>query len=157
MKEKEILELAKQNSMEKFPGEMKAISDFISVTDQVMIPDGVVVPQIYVLTNEHNICGAAAMFYQPELLDNLSRLTGKDLAIFPVDINCVYCVPVSTGEQIEEFREMYKMAVDGMSHVLSEDVLHYDMVNKQLKDLSGNIIETIQQQQQMMHRFHSGR
>lgn len=156
MSEKEMLELARQNSMEKYPGEMKAIANFINVTEQMIIPDGVVIPQIYVLTNENSCCGAAAMFYQPELLDNLAKMTSKDLAVFPADMNCVYCVPVTSNEQIVEYQEMYQAAIGDADHVLSEQVLHYDLANKQLKDLSGNVIEAIQQQQ-MLHRIHSGR
>lgn len=156
MIEKEVLELARQNSMEKYPGEMKAIANFINVTEQMIVPDGVVIPQIYVLTNKNNCCGAAAMFYQPDLLDNLAKLTSKDLAVFPANMNCVYCVPVASVEQLVEYQEMYKTAIDGMAHVLSEDVLHYDLTNKQLKDLSGNVIEAVQQQQGL-HRMHSGR
>lgn len=93
------------------------------------------------------------MFYQPELLDNLAKLTSKDLAVFPADINCVYCVPVSGVEQLVEYQEMFQTAIEGMDHILSENVLHYDMANKQLKDLAGNVIETIQQQQ-AIHRGH---
>lgn len=156
MTEEEILQLARKNSVEKYPGEMKAITEFINVTEQMMIPDGVVIPQIYVLSNENYCCGAAAMFYQPELLDNLSKLTGKDLAVFPADMNCVYCVPVSNKEQIAEYQEMYKMAIEGMESALSDNVLHYDMANRQLKDMAGNVIEAIQQQQ-MTRRTHSGR
>lgn len=156
MNENEILELARKNSMEKYPGEMKAIANFINVTEQMIIPDGVVIPQIYVLTNENSCCGAAAMFYQPELLDNLAKMTSKDLAVFPADMNCVYCVPVTSVEQLAEYQEMYQAAIGGADHILSENVLHYDLANKQLKDLSGNVIEAIQQQQ-MPHRMHLGR
>lgn len=39
---------------------------------------------------------------------------------------------------------MYRIAVEGIEQVLSEDVLHYDATNKQLKDLAGNVIESIQ-------------
>lgn len=157
MSEDEIITIAKQNSMEKYPGEMKALTDFISITERVMVPDGVIIPQIYVITNSNLCCGAAAMFYQPELLANLAELTKKDLAVFPADLNCVYCVPVSNAEQLREYQDMYRVAIEDTEHVLSIEVLHYDATNKQLKQLDGVAIDLAQEQNNMRMRMHGGR
>lgn len=157
MDEKEILALARKNSMERYPGEMKVISDFMNLSDQMLVPDGVVIPQIYVLTNNSYCCGAAALFYQPELLQNLSELTGKDLAVFPANTNCVYCVPVNNVDQLREYQEMYQTAIKGTTEeVLLADVLHYDSVKKALKQLDGTIIDQ-EQTESKMHVRSSGR
>ena len=155
MNETEILELAKKNSMEKYPGEMKLITDFLSVTEQTIIPDGIAIPQVYVLTNSQNCCGAAALFYQPELLQNLADYNSKDLAVFPANLNCVYCVPMANVEQLKEYQEMYAKAVQGVEHILSENVLHYDLANKQLKQLDGAVIDLEQIQSVNRRRVHS--
>lgn len=101
MNDKEILELAVKNSIEQHPGVIKAVKDFVD-KEQELLPDSIVMPHIYVLTNEDVCYGAAAMIYQMELLENIAKLTSKDLALFLTDKNCVHCVPVTGAEQLME-------------------------------------------------------
>lgn len=146
LNDKEILDFAIKNSTEHYPGIVKTVMDFVD-NPPSMIPDGIVMPQIYVITNEDLFHGAAALIYQPQLLENIANLTNKDIAIFLTDKNCVHCIPVSDSEQVLEYQEIYRNAMEGIENILSADVLHYDAKNKLIKDLGGNVIETIRVQQ----------
>lgn len=137
-----VMDIAKSNSKNIFPGKICSITDYLDPSEGGMAPDGVVVPQVYVLTNNAGINGAAAFFYQPDLVENLSSMIEKDLLIFPSGENEMFCIPVTGQTQLGELQEMYTEAISELGldeeKPLSANVLKYDSLTHMVQQMDGS-------------------
>lgn len=135
-----LFEECMKNSRRLYPGEISGISEYLEKME--MAPDGIAMPQVYVLTNSCGINGASAFFYQPDLLDSLATMLGKDLLIFPAGNNEMFCIPISNSMQIGELQEMYKQAIDLLGldeeHPLSAEVMQYDHLKHIVLEMDGS-------------------
>ena len=60
-----LFEECKINSTKMYPGKVVGLSEYLSKEEMEIEPDGIAMPQVYVLTNATGANGAAAFFYQP--------------------------------------------------------------------------------------------
>lgn len=90
--------------------------------------------EMYVLTNEIKLNGAACMMYE-DVLDAFSRKMGNNIYIIPSSIHEVLLVPEFEGICEEELtnmvREVNKCEVDDVD-VLSDHVYYYDHMRKSI-------------------------
>ena len=90
----------------------------------VLIDDG----GLFVLSNEKNVNGASAMFYEG-VLDKAMLVIGSSFYILPSSIHEVILVPSTLSNSVSHFKEMVVAAnktVVEPYEVLSDDVYFYD-------------------------------
>lgn len=137
-----LFEECRQNSRKLYPGEIAGISEYLEKMDMEMEPDGIAMPQVYVLTNSCGMNGAAAFFYQPDLIDNLATMLGKDLLVFPSGKNEMFCIPISNSMQLGELQEMYYQAISLLDldaeHPLAAEVMQYDHIKHNVRQMDGS-------------------
>lgn len=137
-----LFDECKSNSIKMYPGKVVGISEYLGKGDMEIAPDGIVMPQVYVLTNAAGVSGAAAFFYQPDMVDNLATMLGKDLLVFPAGKNEMFCIPVSNSTQIGEIQEMYNEAVTSLGldeeQPLSAEVMQYDHIKRNVRQMDGS-------------------
>lgn len=131
-----------KNSRKLYPGKISGISEYLEKMDMEMEPDGIAMPQVYVLTNSSGMNGAAAFFYQPDMIDNLAEMVGNDLLIFPSGKNEMFCIPISNSMQIGELQEMYSQAISLLNldedHPLAAEVMLYDHLKHNVRQMDGS-------------------
>lgn len=139
-----LFDECKSNSKKMYPGKVIGISEYLGKGDMEIEPDGIVMPQVYVLTNAAGVGGAAAFFYQPDMVDNLATMLGKDLLVFPAGKNEMFCIPVSNSTQIGEIQEMYNEAVTSLGldeeQPLSAEVMQYDHIKRNVRQMLMKVI-----------------
>jgi hypothetical protein len=137
-----LFEECKINSTKMYPGKVVGLSEYLSKEEMEIEPDGIAMPQVYVLTNATGANGAAAFFYQPDMVDNLATMLGKDLLVFPAGKNEMFCIPVSNSTQLGEIQEMYNEAVSSLGldeeQPLSAEVMQYDHIKRNVKQMDGS-------------------
>lgn len=137
-----LFEESKKNSTKLYPGKVVGISEYLGKSEMEMEPDGIAMPQVYVLTNAAGMNGAAAFFYQPEMVDNLATMLGKDLLIFPAGKNEMFCIPVSSTTQIGEIQELYSEAVSSLGldeeQPLSAEIMQYERLKRNVRQMDGS-------------------
>lgn len=132
-----------ENSRKMFPGQiidvLKAGSDIGD--DNLLLFDNIAVPEVYAITNSMHDGGMAALFYDPDIIDNLASMKEKDLIVFPLDGNAAYCVEFNGSEYFDELQNDYSELCESMreqgENVLSDKILHYDRSSKTLTDSEG--------------------
>ena len=103
-------------------------------------------PQMMVLTNEHAINGAAAMFYEGQL-DSVAEQMGGNVFILPSSIHEVIILPDNGEFQVAELESMVKsinatqVAPDEQ---LSDRVYHYDATDR-VFELASNFESRMQE------------
>lgn len=136
-----VMESAKSNSRYLFPGKICGISEYLDKGSGVT-PDGIVVPEIYILTNAQGVYGSSALFYQPELIENLSKHLGKDLLVFPAGENEMFCIPVTDTSEIGELQDMFREAVSELDldedKPLSAGILKYSSGERLMYQMDGS-------------------
>lgn len=137
-----LFEECKTNSTKMYPGKVVGISEYLGKEEMEIEPDGIAMPQVYVLTNATGVNGAAAFFYQPDMVDNLATMLGKDLLVFPAGKNEMFCIPVSNSTQLGEIQEMYNEAVSSLGldeeQPLSAEVMQYDHIKRNVRQMDGS-------------------
>lgn len=134
----ELVEAAYANSREFFPGEICHLESFTDGSKENTIrPDGDVAPEVFVLTNDSHFNGAAVLFYQSELLDDLSEQHGE-IALMPTGTNEIYCIAAESGH-IHEYQQLFDEVVEAMGNeeVLSKEVLLYNRNSRELERPNG--------------------
>lgn len=135
-----LFDECRQNSRKLYPGEISGIAEYLEKME--VEPDGIAVPQVYVLTNSGGMNGAAAFFYQPDLIDNLAEMVGADLLVFPAGKNEMFCVPISNSTQIGEIQEMYGKAIALLGldeeRPLMSEIMQYDHLKHNVRQMDGS-------------------
>lgn len=142
--EHELFEMAKNNSKRLFPVKILNLMEFAEARQDAVCPDGIAAPEGFVLTNEKYFNGAATLFYEPAILDEISKRMGKkDIMVFPAGVNEIYCLPADSPEALTECQELFDNFVKEMERpgYLSKDVLKYDITDRSLKNVSGNEVD----------------
>lgn len=156
-----IFDVCMDNSKRLYPGELSEISEYLDDTEMEMAPDGIVMPQIFVLTNSVGVNGANAFFYQPELIDNLATMIGKDLLVFPAGTNEMFCIPVSNSTQISELQDMYNEAVSLLGaedeSPLAFEIMQYDHVRHNVRQMDGSIFSLTGDEESVSLARHNSR
>ena len=107
------------------PGE-KAMEDFKEKSDQV---------PMYVLTNQKNYFGAAALYY-PGMLKKIGMTLKTDLIVLPSSIHEVILLPAEKWTDYDDLNEMIRDINE--NHVAKEEVLsdhfyYYDLERDELR------------------------
>ena len=82
----------------------------------------------YVLTNRHNLLGAAVLFY-PGVQEDVARVLGESYYAVPSSINEFLIIPFSSGVEYEYLSELLKEANSEKTEpgeVLTDKVFFYD-------------------------------
>ena len=137
-----LLSVARENSRNNIPGEIVDISKLASDGDDFsFFFDDIDIPKAFALVNKEKYDGISVLFYQPELVEDLSSLLEKDVMIFPVDKDVLYCVGVKNNDEIESMTESFKEAADRLSEigekVLSVNPIHYDRIKHSFHIVGG--------------------
>lgn len=148
----ELFSMAIENSRRQFPVLVEPINEFIDVDHQKGVlfeADGINIPRCFVLSNEYFYNGAAAMFYEPEILSKIAKkLDAKELYLLPSSTNHIFCVPHSNILAKDEIEEIFSSldVVDaemglseqaGIVEKLSENIITYDASKNMLVEKSG--------------------
>ena len=131
-----LMEHAKANMEEKQP---VRIQSMIEVLSEMMggMPDGMETaeaPQMYVMSNETKINGAAAMIFT-EKLDEFAADRGANLFILPSSIHEILLIPDNGNMSVPELEMMVKEVNETQvapDEVLSDNVYYYDKDAKNL-------------------------
>jgi len=139
--EEKLAEDARNNSAKILPAKYALIEGLLAMmtsNDGVHMPDPENFEQgisMIVVTNEAQIQGAAAMFYDG-LMDRLSDMAGCDLYILPSSKHEVIILPEKTVEDyhgLEDIVYQVNNTVVDKEDWLSDHVYHYDAKDKILE------------------------
>lgn len=95
-----------------------SISDYLDqdFSKSIIEPDGIMAPEVYVLSNENNFYGAASMFCNSNKIKELAESLNSNVFIMPISVHEVFCIADS-------------------------DKRNFDIYNKMLHDINVNIKE----------------
>ena len=143
----ELFEFSKENSKALLPAVIQPVTKYMDGTEAigiVMLPNGIDLSEIYVLTNEHHFNGAATIFYEPEILGVMAEeLNSEKIILLPSSINEIYCLPIRNAEDEQEYQEIF----GGLSDILSDESLHiksvltYDNISGEIREMDGTTYE----------------
>lgn len=138
----DLYQLAKDNSKRLFPGKMISMEEFIGENSIEVQIDGTAAPEVYVISNEKYFNGAATIFYEEHMLEQLSEnFGGKNIVLFPAGINEIYAVATDEAD-LTECQEVYKsFLAETDSDCLGQNVLLYDAAEKNIKTINGDVFE----------------
>lgn len=115
----EALEIAKKNSINKDEYQIKNIAEVINevmgMDDDIMLDD--MQPPIYVITNQSRCQGAAGIFINEELRQEVMDVIGEDYYVIPSSIHEVLVVGTSTIEK----EDLKAMIMDVNENHVSQD------------------------------------
>ena len=134
----ELVKAACENSKHLFPGKIYRLEEFVDYsTDKQMRPDGDIAPEVFVLTNNTHFNGASAMFYQPELLNDLSEQYER-IVLMPTGTNEIYCI-AAEGEDTHGYQQLFDEIIEVMEDekILSKEVLFYNKDSRELERSNG--------------------
>ena len=147
LNEEELFALATQNTSQRLPVTCRSMREVLA---GLMIDDGMPmemldvmfedhpVKEMYVISNEMGLHGAASILYD-EPLQEVAQLLGEDLYILPSSIHEIIVVPCSMGEP-EHLSEMVKDINAGVvraEEVLSDNVYVYDKNTRSISMVTG--------------------
>lgn len=128
----ELYDMAKANTRKLFPPILASLESII----EELMPDTNFEEKtdLFVLTNEQKVNGAACMVYQ-DIIQEFADKCQTDLYILPSSIHEVLLLPISDRMSLEELREMVidinEYVVDDMDY-LSDTVYMYDYKTRSL-------------------------
>jgi len=125
-----LYDLALKNTMELFPQKLQSMEDILlsfgMSEEELALVGGA--PEMYVLSNTHNVEGATTLLY-PGVLEEISKAFGKDLVVLPSSLHEVIIVPKGEGMDAADFKHMVNEVnltqVDA-HEVLSNNVYEFD-------------------------------
>ena len=135
--------MAAENSKHLFPAEYKNITEYLDSNhcfEPIMLPDGVDVSQVFVLTNRQHFNGAATIFYAPEVLDEIAEKVHTDkVMLLPSSINEIYCMPIRNSEVVQEYEEIFSGLIDilGGEELITRKAMEYDTKTKEFSEVEG--------------------
>lgn len=95
---------------------------------------------VYVLSNQHNMFGAATIIYE-QLLMQLSNSMHSSFALLPSSIHEVLIVPVSNASELDHYTEMVRNVNEqevSVDEILSDHAYFYDRTTHTLTFSSAN-------------------
>lgn len=120
---------AVENAAEKFPVKLRNMNEMMAEMMGIapeMMPEQE--PEMYVVTNNKNVCGASCIFY-PGFMEQAAEKIGGDFFVLPSSIHEVLLLPVREPSDIKELestvREINQAEVEPKDR-LSNSVYHYD-------------------------------
>lgn len=138
-----LFEIAADNSRSLFPSICEPLEKYLymdQLKDHALMPDGVAIPNVMVLTNEYHFNGAATMFYDPEKLNEAAAmLSCEKLALMPSSVNQVYCIPQKGNDDLKSYQDLYQKFAEalGNENMLSENLLVYDTKTQTITESAG--------------------
>ena len=137
----ELFETAAENSRLFFPGEIKPLNEFVNRTEGLIMPDGTAIPEVYVFSNKNHFNGAATLFYQPELLDQLGKELNKDhFVLMPTGVNEVYCIATDKKADLMGYQVLFDEILESIDKhsAISCNVMDYDVKNQMVEEIGGD-------------------
>lgn len=132
-----LIDVAATNSQIMFPGELRSISAYD--------PEGhfnSLANRVFVLSNEYHFNGAAALFYQPEILWNMSAAVGeKNFVLFPSGYNEILCLAIDRENGWKDYQTLFDSFrnVIGFDRELGSKILLMDCEKKSIRQLDGTV------------------
>lgn len=133
-----LYDIAMKNTVEKMPVRLRAVFDVLTEALQIDKPEveSERKGSMYVLSNEKNFYGAAAIYY-PGVLKEAARKFNADLYILPSSVHEVILLPIGEEDaaDISYFNEMIKdinLAHVAAEEVLSDHLYYYDRERDEL-------------------------
>lgn len=143
-----MFDMAVKNSNKILPAVVLPLKDFMiqqNETEKNVLPkvleQNEVLPEMFVITNEQRLNGAAVMFYQPEVLEELSEQAGMDITIFPVSLNMVIAIADDDVRRIPDYEKLlmdYYKSV-GKKYFLGDKVMQF-LAKQQMISQSDGVI-----------------
>lgn len=161
MKKDELFQLAAENSKKLFPGEISPLSKYTETHSETELMDGIMAPEVFVISNKAHFYGASALFYQPELLSDMSKeLGGMDIVLMPLGTDEIYCFGYSDSFKLSEYQELYEdilLSMDQDKECLGTDILCFDAQKSVVENIHGETVIEVSQQEAKGHIQHRGR
>ncbi|MBE6035568.1 MAG: hypothetical protein E7222_12860 [Clostridiales bacterium] len=128
-----LMDVAGTNSQIMFPGRLQSIS---SIDDGYQMYEN----RMFVLTNNYHFNGAAALFYEPEILRNMSSAIGnKNFVLFPSGNSEIICLAIQNNMEWKGYQQLFddfKAAVN-ISNGLGSKIMLMDCERNQIRQLDG--------------------
>ncbi len=135
----ELFSLAMENSKSLLPVMSNPLEEFIDPSD-IFQADGVNLPRCVLLTNKDFFNGAAAMFYQPDVLSKISnKFKCNELYIIPYSKAAVFCIESSNKLSLDELKMITSDFISSIddNNKLIDNVVLFDSTNNLLKEEDG--------------------
>lgn len=104
-----------------------------------MLAEGPIEPEMYVLTNEQKMQGAAYMF-DSEVMNQISQTLGGNLVVLPSSTHEVIVLPESENMEFQKLKDMVTeinaTQVED-DEILSDEIYHYDASSHRLHMVEG--------------------
>lgn len=133
-----LYDIAIKNTVKKMPVRLRAVFDVLTEALQIEGPDmrSGQKGNMYVLSNEKNFYGAAAIYY-PGVLKEAAERFDADLYILPSSVHEVILLPINKEDEsdVSYFNEMIKdinLAHVAAEEVLSDHLYYYDRERDEL-------------------------
>lgn len=143
LSKEKLFEVAVMNSKRLFPVECLSIDKFMDYSYQdtaIMLPENVEISDIIVLSNKEHFNGVATIFYEPEVLDEISqKINSEKIMLFPSSINEIYCMPLRGKEHEQEYMEIVAnwLEVLQADALTSKSAMIYDSKSKEINEIEG--------------------
>lgn len=130
LNEKDLYNLAMTNTKKLFPPVVHTMQDLLAQMGMSSIGEPV---PMYIITNEHNVNGAASILYD-EVLYDLANKLGTNLYILPSSIHEVIAIPFDSKslKDLEKMVYAVNMGDVDVADRLSNEVYFYDKKTRKL-------------------------
>lgn len=138
-----LFEIAADNSKKLFPAMYQTVENYLDVEVYKSLPKisgEIDISNIIVLTNHMHFNGAATMFYDPDVLNDIAAsLHSEKITMLPSSVNQIYCIPQRTNEEIQECQEIFKelVAASNREEALAKSILTYNARNGMITEMNG--------------------
>lgn len=160
--EEDLFKKACENSKKLMPGVLRPLDEYTSLSENLLHPDGNAVPSVYVLTNALHFNGAAALFYQPDLLTSLGEQLNKSVfALFPTGRNEIYCIALDSKDLVREYQELldeFSKEQPETDECIAKKVVCFDIHRRRLEQMDGvsyPIDLSLKEETKGIHTVHS--
>lgn len=133
----QLMDVAATNSQIMFPGELRSISAYNSENHFRFLSN-----RVFVLSNKYHFNGAAALFYQPEILWNMSAAIGeKNFVLFPSGYNEILCLAIDRENEWKDYQTLFDSFrnENGFNQGLGSKILLMDCEKKSIRQLDGAV------------------
>lgn len=132
-----LIDAAATNSQIMLPGELRSVSAYNPENQFDFFTN-----RVFVLSNKYHFNGAAALFYQPEMLWNMSDALGeKNFVLFPSGYNEILCLAIDRGNEWIDYQTLFDSFrnVNGYDRGLGSKILLMDCEKKSIRQLDGAV------------------
>lgn len=139
--EEDLFKKACENSKKMMPGVLRPLDDYTVISEDLLHPDGNVAPNVFILTNTLHFNGAAALFYQPDILVSLGEQLNKSVfALLPSGRNEIYCIALDNKDFVKEYQALFEEFSKEQLEVdecLAKKVVCFDIHRRMLEQIDG--------------------